>query len=84
MQCAPPTAHNIATSEMAAVLLARAKRTNKDSFRRAKAFIRNNNASDRLTASWSAIEKQEMKKKMCVILKSAVVFHFVAVELCPG
>ena len=44
---------------MAAVLPTSAKRTNKARFYRAKAFIRNNNAVDRPTASWSAIEKQE-------------------------
>ena len=48
---------------------------------RAKAFIRYNNAADRLIASWSAFEKQGNGKKMCVIQKSAVVFHFAAVEL---
>ena len=33
---------------------------------RAKAFIRYNNAADRLIASWSAIEKQgNEKKKKC-------------------
>ena len=44
---------------MATVLSTSAKRTNKGRFCRAKAFIRNNNAADRLTASWFAIEKQE-------------------------
>ena len=38
------------------------KRTNKGHFCRAKAFIRNNNAADRLTASWFAIEKQENER----------------------
>ena len=47
---------------MAAVLLTSAKRTNKGLFCRAKAFIRNNNSADRLTASWSAIEKQENER----------------------
>ena len=47
---------------MAAVLPASAKRTNKGRFCRAKAFIRNNNATDRLTASWFAIEKQENER----------------------
>ena len=56
------------------------KEKNKGRFSRAKAFIRNNNAADQPTASWFAIEKQE-NKEMCVILKSAVVFHFAAVEL---
>ena len=64
MHCAPSTAHNIATSNMAAVFSASAKRTNKGHFRGAKAFIRNNNAADRLTASWSAIEKQENEKNV--------------------
>ncbi|CAH3186695.1 unnamed protein product [Porites evermanni] len=47
---------------MAAVLPASAKRTNKGRFCRAKAFIRNNNAAHRLTASWFAIEKQENER----------------------
>ena len=41
-----------------------AKRTNKGRFYRAKAFIRNNNAADRLTASWFAIEKQENERNV--------------------
>ena len=41
-----------------------AKRTNKGRFCRAKAFIRNNNAADRLTASWFAIEKQENERNV--------------------
>ena len=48
---------------MTGVLPANTKRTNKGRFCRAKTFIRNNNAGDRLTASWSAIEKQETEKK---------------------
>ena len=44
---------------MAAILPTSAKTTNKGHFYRAKAFIRNNNVADRLTASWFAIEKQE-------------------------
>ena len=40
------------------------KRTNKGRFCRAKAFIRNNNAADRLTASWFAIEKQENERNV--------------------
>ena len=47
---------------MAAVLPTSAKRTNKGRFCRAKAFIRPNNAADRLTASWSAIEKPENER----------------------
>ena len=47
---------------MTGVLPANAKRTNKGRFCGAKTFIRNNNAGDRLTASWSAIEKQETEK----------------------
>ena len=70
----------IATSKMAAVLPASVKRTDKGRFCRAKAFIRNKNAANRLTASWSALEKQGNKKR-CVIRKSAVDFHFAAVEL---
>ena len=68
MHCAPFTAHNnatsYATSKMAAVLPTSTKRTNKGRFCRAKAFIRNNNATDRLTASWFAIEKQENERNV--------------------
>ena len=49
---------------MTAVLPTGAKRTKKGRFCRAKAFIRNNNASDRLTASWFAIEKQEKERNV--------------------
>ena len=59
------TAHNIVTSKMASVLPTSAKRTNKGRLCRATAFIRNNNATDRLTASWSAIEKQENERNVC-------------------
>ena len=65
---------------MATVLPTSAKRTNKGRFCRAKAFIRNNNAADRLTASWFAIEKQENERNVRDP-KSAVVFHFAAIEL---
>ena len=44
---------------MAAVLPTSAKVTKKGRFGRAKAFIRTNNAADRLTVSWFATEKQE-------------------------
>ena len=47
---------------MAAVFPTSAKRTNKGRFCGAKAFIRNNNAANRLTASWFAIEKQENER----------------------
>ena len=57
MHWAPSTVYNIATFKMAAVLPTRAKRTNKGRFCRAKAFIRHNDATDRLKASWLAIEK---------------------------
>ena len=50
---------------MAAVLPTGAKRTKKGHFCRVTAFIRNNNAADRLTASWSAIEKQENERNVC-------------------
>ena len=63
MHCAPSTAHS-ATPKMAAVLPTSAKRTNKSHFSRAKALIRNNNAADRLTASWFAIEKQENERNV--------------------
>ena len=49
---------------MAAVLPTSAKSTSKGRFCRAKAFIRNNNAADRLTASWFAIEKQENERNV--------------------
>ena len=49
---------------MAAVLPSSAKRTNKGRFCRAKAFIRNSNATDRLKASWLAIEKQENERNV--------------------
>ena len=88
---APSTAHNIATSKVAAVLPeiwkrvltvlpTSAKRTDKGCFYRAKAFIRNNNAADRLTASWFAIERQENERNV----RDPEVcggFHFAAVEL---
>ena len=51
---------------MAAILPASAKRTNKGRFCRTTAFIGNNNAADRLTASWCAIKKQENEKKKSV------------------
>ena len=47
---------------MAVVRPTSSKRTNKGLFCRAAAFIRNNNAADRLTASWFAIEKQENER----------------------
>ena len=56
--------HNTATSKMEAVLLTSAKRTNKGRFCRANAFIRNNNAADRLTASWFAFDKQENERNV--------------------
>ena len=46
----------------ATVLPANARRTNKGRFCGAKAFIRNKNAANRLTASWSGIEKEENEK----------------------
>ena len=49
---------------MVAVLPTSAKRINKGRFCRAKAFIRNNNAPDRLKASWFAIEKQENERNV--------------------
>ena len=49
---------------MAAVLLTSAKRTNKGRLCRAKAFIHNNNATDRPTASWFAIEGQENERNV--------------------
>ena len=49
---------------MAAVLPNSAKRTKKGHFCRAKAFIRTNNAEDRLTASWFPIEKQQNERNV--------------------
>ena len=49
---------------MAAALPTSAQRTNKGRFCRAKAIIRNNNAANRLTASWFAIEKQENERNV--------------------
>ena len=49
---------------MAAVLSTSAKRTKKGRFCRAKAFIRNNNNADRLTAFWFTIEKQENERNV--------------------
>ena len=49
---------------MAVILLTSAKRTNKGRFYRAKAFIHNNNAADRPTASWFAIERQENERNV--------------------
>ena len=49
---------------MAAILPTSVKTTNKGRFCRAKAFIRNNNTADRLTASWFAIEKQENERNL--------------------
>ena len=54
----------IVTSKKAAVLPASVKRTDKGRFCRAKAFIRNKNAANRLTASWSALKKQENEKNV--------------------
>ena len=62
MHCATSSAHNIATSKMAAVLPANTRRTNNGRFCGAKAFIRDKNAANRLTASWSGIEKEENEK----------------------
>ena len=47
---------------MVAVLHTSAKRTNKGRFCRAKAFIGNNNAADRQTASRFSNEKQENER----------------------
>ena len=50
--------------ENAPCLPTSAKRANMGCFCRAKAFIRNNNAADRLTAFWFAIEKQENERNV--------------------
>ena len=49
---------------MVAVLHTSAKRTNKGRSCRAKAFFRNNNATDRPTASWFAMERQENERNV--------------------
>ena len=49
---------------MAAVLPTIAKRRKKGRLCGAKAFIRNNNAADRLKTSWFAIEKQENERNV--------------------
>ena len=54
----------IGTFKIAAVLPACVKRTDKSRFCRAKAFIRNKNAANWLTASWSALKKQENEKSV--------------------
>ena len=54
----------MATSKMAAVLHTSAKKTNKGRFYRAKAFIRNNNAADRPTASWFAMKRKENERNV--------------------
>ena len=54
----------IATSKMAAVLPASEKRTDKGRFCRAKAFIRNMNAANRLKTSWSALKKKVNEKNV--------------------
>ena len=60
---------------MTGVLPANTKITNKGRFCRAKTFIRNKEG-DRLTASWSAIEKQETeKKKKKKTKQKTVYFH---------
>ena len=64
MHCAPATAHNIATFKMVAVLPTSTKRTKKGRFCRTKAFVCNNNAADRLKASWFAIEKQKNERNV--------------------
>ena len=50
---------------MAAILPTSVERTNKGRLCRATAFIRNNDVADRLTASWSAMEKQENERNVC-------------------
>ena len=49
---------------MAAILPTSAERTKKGRFCRANAFIRNNNAEDRLTASWFVFEKPENERNV--------------------
>ena len=49
---------------MAAVIPANARRTNKGRFCGAKASIPNKNVANWLTASWSAIEKEENEKNV--------------------
>ena len=60
---------------MAAVLPTSANRTNKGRFCRAKAFIRNNNAADWLTASWFAIEKYDCSGECSPVVDSEGCFN---------
>lgn len=64
LHCATFFAHNIATSKMAAVLHASVRKTNKGRFCRAKAFICNKNAANRLKASGNALVRQENEKNV--------------------
>ena len=72
---------------MATVLPASAKRTNKDRFCTAKAFIRNN-AANRLTASCFSIEKQENERNVRDLEVSSGFSlrgrRFVELLKCPG
>ena len=63
MHCATFSAHNIATSKIAAVLPTSVKK-DKGRFCKAKAFVRNKNAANRLKASWSALEKRGNEKNV--------------------
>ena len=65
LHCTTFSTHNHTTSKMVPVLPSSARRSNKGRFCRAEAFIRNKNAANRLTASWSAIKKQENEKNVC-------------------
>ena len=58
MHRASPTAHNIATSKMAAILAGREKRGNRGRFCSPKILKRINDSSSRLKNCWSVIKNQ--------------------------
>ena len=71
--------HNIATSKMATVLPGSAKRTKKGRFYGLKLLFTIIMPADQLTASWSAIKKQENEKNMRDP-KVCSGFHLVAIK----
>ena len=81
MHCAPATAYNIATSKMAAVLPTGAKITKKGRFCRTIKLLFAVIMPQIGLQLPGLLSKNKKMKKLCVIPKSAVVFHFAAVEL---
>ena len=81
MHCIPSTAHNIATSKVEAVVfpLARKEQT-RAAFAELKLLFAIIMPQIGLPLP-GLLSKSEKMKEMCVIPKSAVVFHFAAVEL---